>query len=72
MQPKFLTVDEYIASYPNDIQAQLNELRTIIKNTSPEIEEKLSWGAPTYYYHVVRSTLAFTLHQLQLNTFKKN
>ena len=51
MQPKFLTVDEYIASYPNDIQSQLNELRTIIKNTSPEIEEKLSWGAPTYYYH---------------------
>lgn len=45
------TVDEYINDFENPIKDQLIILRNIIKETIPDVEEKLSWGAPTYYYH---------------------
>lgn len=44
-------VDEYIASSPEDAQAKLKELRTVIKSAIPEIEESISWGIPFYKHH---------------------
>ena len=45
------TVDEYINEFESPIKEQLTILRNIIKETIPDVEERLSWGAPTYYYH---------------------
>lgn len=42
------TVDEYIASFPQEQQTKLQELRTIIKDLIPEAEEVISYKMPTY------------------------
>lgn len=47
---KILTIDEYIKACTIEIQPKLNELREIIKNTYPELTEKMSWQMPTFYY----------------------
>ncbi len=43
------SVDDYINGFEEPIQIQLNALRNLIKRTLPEVEEKISWGAPCYY-----------------------
>lgn len=47
----FATVDEYIASHDEAVADKLRRIRLLIRETAPDAEEKLSWGAPTYYYH---------------------
>ncbi len=45
----FKTVDEYIKSFPKDIQTKLSEIRSIIKDVAPqEASEKISYGIPTF------------------------
>ena len=44
------TVDEYIAQAPTAVQDKLHELRTMIKTTAPDAEERISYGMPYYYY----------------------
>jgi uncharacterized protein YdhG (YjbR/CyaY superfamily) len=43
------TVDEYIAQYPEAVRQILGMIRTVIKETAPEAEEKISYGMPGYY-----------------------
>lgn len=43
-------MDEYIASAPEDVQVKLRELRTVIKTTAPNAQEKISYGMPYYGY----------------------
>jgi len=45
---KFTTVDDYIASFPADIQEKLNRLRKTIKKAAPKAEESISYNMPTY------------------------
>ncbi len=40
---KFTTVDEYISSFPEDVQKILEEIRGIIKTAAPEAKEKISY-----------------------------
>ncbi len=40
--------DEYIASYPEDIQEILERLREAIKKAAPGAEEVISYGMPSY------------------------
>lgn len=42
------SVNEYIASFPNEVQTVLNELRETIRNTAPAAEETIKYGMPTY------------------------
>ena len=44
------TVDEYIASAPQEVQDQLKEIRSIIKAAAPEAKEGISYGTPYYSY----------------------
>lgn len=46
---KFETIDEYISTFPKDVQIILNELRKIISATAPKAEEKISYNMPTYF-----------------------
>jgi uncharacterized protein YdhG (YjbR/CyaY superfamily) len=41
-------IDEYIASYPADIQKKLGQLRMIIKRAAPDAEEKISYRMPAF------------------------
>lgn len=45
----YTTVDEYLTSFEGPRQRTLLQLRSLIFETVPGVEEKLSWGAPTYY-----------------------
>jgi len=46
MKPK--DIDEYIASFPEDVQEILEKLRAIIKKAAPDAEEKISYQIPTF------------------------
>jgi uncharacterized protein YdhG (YjbR/CyaY superfamily) len=42
------SIDEYIATFPKDVQKILEELRGTIKAAAPEAGEKISYGIPTF------------------------
>ncbi len=43
------SIDEYIATFPKDIQKILQELRATIKAAAPDAEEKISYQMPTFF-----------------------
>lgn len=45
----YQSVEEYIGSFDGVTHEKLTTLRSIIRETAPNAEEKLSWGVPTYY-----------------------
>lgn len=45
---KFKTVDEYIKSFPTEIQPRLKEMRKIILDTVPNAEEYIGYNIPAY------------------------
>ena len=49
-QPKngFQSIDEYIATFPEDIQARLDTMRATIKAAAPGAEERISYQMPTF------------------------
>ena len=46
--PKFKTIDEYIAAFPGNIQEILEKLRVVIKGSAPGAEEAIAYGIPTF------------------------
>jgi uncharacterized protein YdhG (YjbR/CyaY superfamily) len=42
------TVDEYIASFPDEEREVLEEVRRLLRAVVPEAEEKISYQIPTY------------------------
>jgi uncharacterized protein YdhG (YjbR/CyaY superfamily) len=45
---RFSSIDEYIASFPDDRQKILKELRATIKTAAPDAEEKISYNMPAF------------------------
>jgi len=45
---KFETVDQYIASFPKDVQQVLEKIRSTIKQAAPETEEIIHYQIPAY------------------------
>ncbi len=43
-----LSIDEYISSFPLDVQEKLQMMRKVIKVTAPQATEKISYGMPTF------------------------
>jgi uncharacterized protein YdhG (YjbR/CyaY superfamily) len=41
-------VNEYIAGFPKEIQAKLEQMRATIKKAAPDAEEVISYGMPGY------------------------
>lgn len=44
----FTSVDEYIKSFPKDIQVKLEELRKIILKVAPAAEQVISYNIPCF------------------------
>jgi uncharacterized protein YdhG (YjbR/CyaY superfamily) len=42
------TVDEYLATFPEDARQLLDELRALSRGQVPEAAEALKWGSPAY------------------------
>jgi uncharacterized protein YdhG (YjbR/CyaY superfamily) len=44
----FSSIDEYITSYPKDIQKILQKIRQAIQKAAPQAEEAMRYGIPTF------------------------
>ena len=44
----FASVDEYIATFPPEVQRTLEEVRVAIRAAVPGTEERISYGIPTF------------------------
>jgi|SRR5687767_579697 uncharacterized protein YdhG (YjbR/CyaY superfamily) len=44
----FATVDDYIASFPAEVQRTLEDVRAAIRAVVPGTEERISYGIPTF------------------------
>jgi len=44
----FSSIDEYIATFPADIQKILQEIRATIRAAAPDAQEKISYQMPTF------------------------
>lgn len=54
------TVDEYMSSLDYPLKAEVEALRTIIKNADSRLAERIKWNAPSYF--VQDDLLTFNLH----------
>jgi uncharacterized protein YdhG (YjbR/CyaY superfamily) len=50
-KPTPRTIDEYISNYPDDVQEILQKIRSTIRKTAPEAEEKISYQLATFTLH---------------------
>jgi uncharacterized protein YdhG (YjbR/CyaY superfamily) len=50
---KFKNVDDYIRRFPKSTQSLLQEIRKLILETAPGVEETISYNMPAYKYHGV-------------------
>jgi uncharacterized protein YdhG (YjbR/CyaY superfamily) len=49
----FQTIDDYIATFPKDVQKILKAVRVTVREAAPEATEKISYGMPTFDLHGV-------------------
>ena len=47
----YTSIDEYIATFPAEIQARLEEMRAAILAAAPDAQEKISYLMPAFYLH---------------------
>jgi uncharacterized protein YdhG (YjbR/CyaY superfamily) len=45
---QFETIDEYIKTFPKDVQTILEKMRQTIRKAAPEAEETISYQMPTF------------------------
>ncbi|MCL2343642.1 MAG: DUF1801 domain-containing protein [Firmicutes bacterium] len=43
------TIDEYIAQFPAERQAVLQQIRRAIREAAPDAEERISYGMPAFW-----------------------
>ena len=48
MKNKISSIDEYIGTFPEEVQTILKQVRKTIKAAAPEAGEKISYGIPTF------------------------
>ena len=58
------TVDEYIDAAPKEVQKQLRDMRTCIRDAAPGAKEGLKWGMPAWSYETILVTFAAHKHHI--------
>lgn len=48
MRDQYTDIDEYIGSFPPDIQEKLRNIRAVIRKAVPDAEEAIRYGIPTF------------------------
>jgi uncharacterized protein YdhG (YjbR/CyaY superfamily) len=51
MDKGFKNIDDYILSFPKDVQIYLEQIRTTVRNAAPNAEEAMTYGMPTFKLH---------------------
>ncbi|MFT3704288.1 MAG: DUF1801 domain-containing protein [Agriterribacter sp.] len=72
------TADEYIATFPEETQKKMQQLREAIKKAAPAAEEVISYGMPAYkqngmlvYFAAYKSHIGFYPTPSGIIAFKK-
>lgn len=61
------TVDKYIAGFPDHIQQRMHEIRKLIHKAAPNVQEKISWGMPTFFIN--KNRIHFAAHKNHLGLY---
>ena len=48
MQSKYSTIDEYISTFPQNVQKLLEQVRKAIKDAAPDAVETFGYGVPAF------------------------
>ena len=48
MDTKINNIDDYIATFPEEVQVHLQQIRETIQKAAPLAKEKISYGMPTF------------------------
>ena len=48
MRQKFSSINQYIATFPKEVQGKLEELRQVIKEATPQAKEAISYQMPAF------------------------
>jgi uncharacterized protein YdhG (YjbR/CyaY superfamily) len=74
---QFKNVDEYIKTFPKDIQTILEEMRQTIREAAPEAEETISYQMPVFkqkgvlvWYAAFKDHIGFFPTALGVEAFK--
>ena len=51
MNINYKNIDEYIGTFPEEVQVILEQVRATIRQAAPEATEKISYAMPTFYLH---------------------
>nr|WP_223255393.1 DUF1801 domain-containing protein [Flavobacterium sp. LM4] len=77
--PKPVNIDEYIGSFPNDIQEILEKVRMTIHEAVPDAKEKISYSMPAFeqngivvYLQLLKIILGSMHCQAVMNNLKKH
>ena len=72
------TIDEYIATFPNNVQSILQELRQVIRDSAPEAEEVISYQIPAFklngilvWFAAFKDHIGFYPKSSAIEAFKK-
>jgi uncharacterized protein YdhG (YjbR/CyaY superfamily) len=75
---EFKTIDEYIATFPKNIQNILEELRQAIRDSAPKAEEAISYQMPTFkqngnlvYFAAFKNHIGFYPTSSAIEAFKE-
>jgi len=76
---QFETIDEYIKTFPKDVQSILEKMRETIRNEAPEAVESISYQMPTFklngkglvYFAGYKGHVGFYPIPSGVETFKK-
>jgi uncharacterized protein YdhG (YjbR/CyaY superfamily) len=62
----FRSIDEYIATFPEEIQALLEQVRATIRASAPGAQERISYGMPAFalkgnlvYFAALKNNIGF-------------
>ena len=74
----FKNVDEYITTFPKNIQTILQELRQVIRDAAPEAEEVISYQMPAFklngilvWFAAFKNHIGFFPKSSAIEAFKK-
>lgn len=61
------TIDEYIASQPEDVRPRLQEIREIIRSRIPQSAEAVKWGNPAILHSDGMILVMFAAYKQHIN-----
>ena len=79
MKTRYKTIEQYIETFPEDIQDILQKMRRTIQSAAPEAEEAISYQMPTFklngknlvYFAAFKNHIGFYPTSSGIEAFKK-